>query len=567
MLRIVMIRVIVLVGMFIGSMDAVAPSYLTVSSPWIEETLHQMTLRDKIAQLFMIRVGLASTAQELATVSELITEYHVGGIFLVPMAKAGMAVTEEMRQSHCTIAHQVSLVNQLQKLSRLPLLVGADYEWGLAMRLSDGTQFPYAMALGATHDPALTRSVGATIGREARAVGVHCVAAPVLDVNTNPNNPVIGVRAFGAQPDIVAQYALQYMLGMQESGCIAIGKHFTGHQAGHGNTQQDSHYALPHGLDKSVTHPTTFQQAIDAGIGMIMSGHVDIRCLTAQERQAEEELPATMSTHIMTTLLQEKMHCAALVITDALDMGAIITKYGAVEANIRALQAGNHILLFANEIPATIDRIEQMVHDGLIAGSKIDAAVRKILQCKEWLGLPYERLVPAVTAASPLFADGKRVASRAYDASVIMPPQWQSFSTGSTLCCVSCTEGSVAACIEYLRDAGCVVREVSFQQWQQEYSDKKPDTQELVIFAIIIPARGTLSTDTQLLLQTIQQYLLNNSWLQERAVILVFGNPYASTILGGGNVVIGYDASLMAQQAVAKALLGETKPEARLALA
>lgn len=528
------------------------PSYLTCSIPWVQETLKQMTLRQKIAQLFMIRVGLTSSPEELHDALQLLQKHEVGGVFVATTAKLEQTATEELRQSKCTIAQQIALLNTLQQHSTLPLLVGADYEWGLAMRLVDGTQFPFAMALG-NGDPSLTYQIGHCIGREARAVGVHAVAAPVLDVNSDPRNPVIGVRSFGEQADQVAAHGKAMMCGLQDAGCIAVGKHFTGHQDGHGNTSVDSHAWLPVVQDTQVEIARSFQEAIDAGIGMMMTGHVDVRTLTRSERQPHGTLSATMSQHIITTLLQGAMHFRGIVMTDALDMGAIVAHYGAVDANIAALRAGNQLLVMAQEIPATIERIEQLVQEGTIARELIDKAVCKILQCKAALGLHIQRFVVPLTAQDSFFESGRSLAKRAYRHALKTHQLIPSYAANAQFVVVYAGITAPEVLQQALQHLGASCR---LLQWAPGM-DCQVQSNEHLLSVLLLPARGTISPEQQELIAQLGEFAKVH-----QAPLLLFGNPYARQYLATTQpCIVAYDVHPWAQQAVAHYLLREVSSQ------
>jgi beta-glucosidase-like glycosyl hydrolase/CubicO group peptidase (beta-lactamase class C family) len=292
-------------------------------------------------------------------------------------------------------------LNDLQRHSRLPLLVAADLETGAGfrmdgavhlptnIRLGGATTFPPPMALGATGDAGLAYEVGRVTALEARAVGIHVPFAPVLDVNNNPDNPIINTRSFGEDAAQVSRMGRAFIRGVQEHGALATGKHFPGH----GDTDTDSHLELPViradrvRLDTLELRP--FREAVDAGLGGIMTAHIALPELTEGG-----ELPATLSRRVLTDLLRDEMGFDGLVFTDAMDMRAIDRRYPRGEATVRAVEAGADVILMPPSIPDALEAVIDAVQSGRIAEARIDRSVRKLLRLKEEMGLHLRRQVP-----------------------------------------------------------------------------------------------------------------------------------------------------------------------------
>ncbi|MCS6918125.1 MAG: glycoside hydrolase family 3 N-terminal domain-containing protein [Chitinophagales bacterium] len=343
----------------------VLPPFLQGDHRWVDSVLASLTLEEKIGQLFMVACSSNNPAQELERISELISKYHIGGIIFM---KGGPV-------------RQVQLTNALQRISRVPLLIAMDAEWGAAMRLDSLISFPRQMALAAAADTALAFAFGQEVARQLRRLGVHLNFAPVVDVNSNPNNPVIGDRSFGERPDLVAQLGLAYMRGMQQGGVLACAKHFPGH----GNTDKDSHYTLPvlqvqreELLQKDLP---PFQALIDAGVGSVMVAHISVPSL--DDRPG---LPATLSPQIVNGLLRRQMQFNGLVITDALNMKGVRVEAGPGELELRALLAGNDLLLFSEQVEAAVRQIQEAINAGVLDETDINLRVRRILQVKRWCG-------------------------------------------------------------------------------------------------------------------------------------------------------------------------------------
>lgn len=339
---------------------------------WSQQTLANMSLDEKIGQLFMIAAYSnpedakieKQNENVMASVEHLIRTYHVGGVLL--------------KRNWEPLA-QVHSIRHFQSLSKIPLFIAQDCEWGLAMRCANTMAFPKNMTLGAIQDDQLLLELGQEIGRQCRLVGINFNLAPVVDVNSNPANPVIGSRSFGDDPDNVARKGTLLMEGIQQNGVMACAKHFPGH----GDTNVDSHHDLPivlhdraH-LNQIELYP--FKKLIDAGVMAVMSAHVVVPALS------NTEVPATLSSDVISKTLKGELGYQGLVITDDLMMGAIAKHYPSGEAALLAFIAGNDILLSSHDIPACFDQIKQAVVSGKISLDELDARVLKILKAKEWI--------------------------------------------------------------------------------------------------------------------------------------------------------------------------------------
>jgi beta-N-acetylhexosaminidase len=290
-------------------------------------------------------------------------------------------------------------LNAFQSRAAVPLLVAADLEAGAGFRLrgavhiptgvdlGGATEFPLQMALGAAGDPMLAYEMGRITALEARAVGIHVPFAPILDVNNNPDNPIINVRSFGEDPVQVARMGAEYVRGIQENGAIATGKHFPGH----GDTGVDTHLSLA-SIDASAARLDTvelvpFRAAVSAGIGGIMTAHVSVPALSGVAE------PATLSRPVMTALLRERMGFDGLLFTDAMDMGAIDRGFGREEATIRAVEAGADVILMPPSVETAIDALVGAVLSGRLTEQRIDASALRILRAKEALRLHVDPIV------------------------------------------------------------------------------------------------------------------------------------------------------------------------------
>ncbi len=341
---------------------------------WVAETLGRLSLHDKVAQLIQVRAAGRFINRESSQFQELadaVRRNHVGGVTLF----AG------------NVYESALLLNDLQKMSNLPLFVAADFERGASFRITDITSFPWSMAIGATGSEELAYQEGAITAREARALGVHWIFAPVMDVNNNPDNPVINIRSYGEDPQLVARLGAAFIRGARENGVLTTAKHFPGH----GDTATDTHIGLaviPSDMARlESVELVPFRSAVAAGVDAIMTAHIAIPQVTG-----EPDIPATLSPKILTDLLRGRLQFQGLVVTDALEMGGITNHYWSGLACIRALQAGADMLLLPQDTDVAINEVVRAVERGDITTGRIDESVARILAFKTRLGLHRERL-------------------------------------------------------------------------------------------------------------------------------------------------------------------------------
>src|SRR5947207_164856 len=364
------------------------------ANAWVETTLRKTSVDEKIGQLLFTTYHGSFTATDTAAYRQIVhdvTDLHVGGLINITQ---GSPLGIVKSQAYPTAV----LNNQLQAKSKLPLLVGADFERGTAMRLDEGTSFPTAMAVAAAGDPKEAYAMGKITALEANAVGIHWIYAPDADVNNNPGNPIINTRSFGEDPERVAQFVTEFVRGVQENGGAATAKHFPGH----GDTAADSHIDLPviradrARLDQLELVP--FRAAISVQVDSIMTGHLNVPALDRDPNN-----PATLSHNILTTRLLNPLGYQGLIVTDAMDMGGITVRYAPGEAAVLAVAAGVDALLMTPVPDAAFEALQEAVKSGRISKERLDASVRRILQAKARLGLSQNRLVE-VNAVNQKFA-------------------------------------------------------------------------------------------------------------------------------------------------------------------
>ncbi|HQG38389.1 MAG TPA: glycoside hydrolase family 3 N-terminal domain-containing protein, partial [Chitinophagales bacterium] len=352
----------------IGYSNAIEPPYLKdTSNVWVDSILKTMTLDEKIGQLFMVAAYSNKDETSYQTIDKYIKEYKVGGVIFF----------------QGTAQKQAELTNRYQAQSKLPLWVGFDGEWGLGMRLDNTISYPRQLTLGAIDDISLIYDMGSEIARQMKRIGININFAPDIDINSNPNNPVINDRSFGDNKFGVVRRGLMYMKGLQDNHILACGKHFPGH----GDTDVDSHKDLPilrHSADRLASvelYP--FQQFIRYGVGSMMVAHLNVLSL-----DAAPNFPATLSSAIVQNKLKDSMKFKGLIFTDALNMKGVSKYYPSGVAEVLAIIAGNDVMLFPEDVDKAVEGVRcAVLQDSIISVELINRKVRKILAAKYWLGL------------------------------------------------------------------------------------------------------------------------------------------------------------------------------------
>lgn len=348
---------------------------------WVDARMGELTPAQRVAQLIVMAVDPKDDDATRSLVKRYVAQNCVGGLIY----------------NESTLAEQLSVTNYAQQQASVPLLITIDGEWGPAMRVEGTPKFPRNLTLGAINDDALLYQYGREVARELRRVGIHVNFAPVLDVNDNPLNPVIGTRSFGDSPELVSRHAIAYARGLEDGGVLSVGKHFPGH----GSSVEDSHKTLPL-IDKSMQEINTcelvpFRNYIDAGLSGILMAHLNVPAIDDSGR------PTTMSHNCVTELLKEKLGFSGLVFTDALSMeGAKRNVTGSPCVN--ALLAGNDILLMPANADAEVQAVLDAVAAGTLSQADIDERCRKVLSYKYALGLTSQQSVSTAGAAADLAA-------------------------------------------------------------------------------------------------------------------------------------------------------------------
>ncbi|HEX7868983.1 MAG TPA: glycoside hydrolase family 3 N-terminal domain-containing protein [Chryseobacterium sp.] len=333
---------------------------------WVDQTYNSLSQDEKLGQLFIVALYTNKDDNHVNQVRNIVTNNKIGGLILM----------------QDDAAREINLVNEFQQKSKVPLMIGMDAEWGIYQRINTAHKFPWAMTLGAIQDKDLIYEMASKIAEDCKRMGINWDFAPVVDVNTNPNNPIIGNRSFGSEVSNVTQSALHYANGLQDNNILAAIKHFPGH----GDTNTDSHLDLPvvsHSLERlNKIEIAPFKALMNKGIGGVMVAHLYVPSL-----ESEKGIPASVSKKIVTDLLKDKLGYKGLIITDALNMGAVANKYKPGELDALAFKAGNDIMLFSQGVAEGKKLIQNAIDKGEISQDRVEESVKKILLTKYYLGL------------------------------------------------------------------------------------------------------------------------------------------------------------------------------------
>jgi beta-glucosidase-like glycosyl hydrolase len=358
-----------LLSISVSSIKAQKKSYLqtlTEKNEWVDSVFNKLNRRQKIAQMFFVRAHTNLGKAYEDSIANVIKKEHIGGLVFFQGGPGRQAI----------------LTNQYQSVSRVPLLIASDGEWGLGMRLDSAISYPYQMALGAIQDKELIYKMGLEVAKDYKRIGMHMNLAPDVDVNNNPKNPVINYRSFGENKYNVATKAGEYMRGMQDGGLLVSLKHFPGH----GDTDVDSHYDLPQlkftkaRLDSLEIYP--FRELIRQGAAGVMIAHMNIPALDNMPN-----MPSTLSKPIVTGILKEELGFKGLIISDAMGMKGVVKYFKDGEADVMGVIAGNDILELSENSDRAIKLVRKAVRQDRISMERIDESVKKILTAKYWAGL------------------------------------------------------------------------------------------------------------------------------------------------------------------------------------
>ena len=499
----------------------------------------KLSMDERIGQLYIVALYTNKDQNHISGVRKLVEQERIGGIILMQ---------DDAEQ-------EIALVNEFQKKSRVPMLFGMDAEWGLYQRIKTAHKFPWAMTLGAIQDNNLVYEMASKIAEDAKKMGIYWNFAPVVDVNTNPKNPIIGNRSFGSDVQNVIAKSLAYAQGLQDNGVLAAIKHFPGH----GDTDVDSHLDLPvvkHSLERlNKIELTPFKALMDKKIGGVMIAH-----LYVPQLEKGKNIPASISYDIVTNLLKNKFRYEGLVITDALNMNAVAKKYPAGELDLRAFKAGNDVLLFSQDVPTGKKLIKEAIQKGEISEKRLEESVKKILKTKYLLGLQNLRPLSSEGINNVLNNDSHaKISEKLYaNALTLLKDEKQLFPL---------REKEV-----YYLPLEEASHEAFLQELSKEIKVKKISFKEILSIpenaVVIIGLHKDNSTAYKpYRVSWESKRLINQVKSRNKVILNVFGSPYALQdvdISGISSVLVSYENNPLSMKATAEAYLGKQKINGRL---
>ncbi|OBS13482.1 glycoside hydrolase [Elizabethkingia miricola] len=507
---------------------------------WVDKTYNSLSQDEKLGQLFITALYTNKDQNHINFVRQLVNKEKIGGIILM----------------QDNAAQEIDLVNEFQESSRVPLLIGMDAEWGLYQRIAAAHKFPWAITLGAIQDDKLVYEMASKIASDAKRMGVNWDFAPVVDVNTNPSNPIIGNRSFGSDVQNVIRKGLAYSNGLQDNGVLAAIKHFPGH----GDTDKDSHLDLPvvkHNINRlNNTELAPFKALMDKNVGGVMVAHLYVPAL-----ESKSGVPASVSYSIITDLLKKKFGYKGLIITDALNMGAVASRYKAGELDKKAFAAGNDIMLFSQGVSEGKKLIQQAIDNGEIPQSRIEESVKKILLTKYYLGLPNFKKISTNNINSDLNNESHaQLSEKLYANALTLLKNDQKLlplQKNETVYYVPLEEASYNTFASELgNNINFIVKKAS------EISSIPSGAKVIVGFH-----KDNSTAYKPYKISAASKAVLNKLSGNTKVILDVFGSPYALMDVDIQNiptVLVSYENNEYSQKAAAKALTGQTKINGRL---
>lgn len=525
--------------------------YLARQEYWADSLLKTMTLDEKVGQLFMIATYSNRTESYYQQVDSKIATYHIGGLIFFQGGPN----------------RQARLTNRYQQLSRIPLMIGIDAEWGLGMRLDSAIEFPKQITLGAIQDNAYIEKFGEEVGRQCKRMGIHVNFAPSVDVNTNSKNPIINYRSFGESQYNVAEKGAMYVKGMKKYNVMGSAKHFPGH----GDTDQDSHRTLPwvsqtiDRLNDVELYP--FRKLIADSVAMVMTAHLFVPAL-----EPRTNTPTSISRKIVTETIKEKMGFQGLTVTDALNMRGITAGLQAGEPELLAYLAGNDILLQTGNLPAAFNKIKAAVESGQIPITDLDARVKKILKAKFWSGLNNYKPIEMAGLGSDL--NNKKafdLKSELFEQAVTIIKNQDNILPFVNL--DTTTFASVAISADATNDFQKMLSQyANFRHFAVPYkpaSDKDVAwiLEEAAKYKVVVVSVHDMNSkgERNYGVSPATIAFINQLRQKTKVVVVGFGNPYGMKLYDGvPNLVCGYEDDVASQRIVPQILFGALPAKGKL---
>lgn len=507
---------------------------------WVNTTYKNLSQDEKLGQLFIVALYTNKGEDFINNIRNIVVQDKIGGLILM----------------QDDAAREIELLNEFQAKSKVPLLVGMDAEWGLFQRINTAYKLPWAITLGAIQDKSLITEMSALIAKDSKRMGINWDFAPVVDVNTNPKNPIIGNRSFGSDVNNVTQSALAYSNGLQNNKILAAIKHFPGH----GDTDVDSHYDIPvvsHNKKRlEEVELAPFKYLINKGIGGIMVAHLYVPAI-----EKGKNIPASVSKSVITDLLKNKLGYKGLIITDALNMGAVANKYSPGELDALAFKAGNDIMLFSQEVSNGKKRIQAAIDKGEISQNRVEESVKKILLTKYYLGLDkYENRDPKNINEDLNSPEHKMVNQKMYANAITLLKDTQKMlplDCKTTYYYVPLEEAPSEAFIKEMNlSTTLIVKKAN------ETASIPANSKVIVGFH-----KDNSTAYKPYKISAESKKILADLASKNQVVLNVFGSPYALADINidpVSTVLVSYENNDDSMISTARALLGETKIHGRL---
>ena len=507
---------------------------------YADSLYQQLSLDEKIGQLYIVALYNNRGEEEIQKIRNLVEKEKIGGLILM----------QDDAEKH------INLLNEFQGKSRIKMMIGIDGEWGLFQRFSAAHKFPWAMTLGAIQDNSLIYEMTSKIAEDCKRMGIYWDFAPVVDVNTNPSNPIIGNRSFGSDINNVISKGLAYAQGLQDHGVLAYMKHFPGH----GDTNTDSHLDLPvvsHNLERlNSVELAPFKALLDKKIGGVMVAHLYVPTL-----EKKKGIPASVSYEIITNLLKNTYQYKGLIITDALNMNAIAKKFSPGEIDLRAFKAGNDIMLFSQDVPSGKTLIKSAFEKGEISENRLAESVKKILKTKFLLGLQdLKPINPENINVDLNNTSHAEISEKLYANAITLLKDEKNLlplSCSKTYYYLPLEEAPFQTFVENL-NFGTTINLIS----KEEISQIPENSTVIVGFH-----KDNSTAYKPYKISQNGKNILTELSKKQNVILDVFGSPYALKdidIASISTILVSYENNDLSMKASAKALLGKTKISGKL---
>lgn len=511
-----------------------------IAKEWVDKTYNELSEDQKLGQLFIVALYTNKGIDHINEIRNLVSKEQIGGLILM----------------QDDAAMEINLVNEFQTRSKVPMMIGMDAEWGIFQRIAKAYKFPWAITLGAIQDEKLVYEMATKIAADCKRMGINWDFAPVVDVNTNPNNPIIGNRSFGSDVQNVISKANAYSQGLQDNNILAAIKHFPGH----GDTSADSHYDLPlvdHDIKRlNDIELAPYRALIKEGIGGVMVAHLYVPTL-----EKGQNIPASISKSIITDLLKNQLGYNGLIITDALNMGAVANRYPPGQLDALAFKAGNDIMLFSQGVKEGKRLIAESIKKGDISNERLEESVKKILLTKYYLGLnKYDNKNPNNILEDINNASHQQLVQKLYENALTL------LKDDKALLPLNAQEKIYYLGLEeapYQTFQNLLKKNLNIEIISAKELSKLPKNSKLIIG---VHKDNSTAYKPYKISETSKKIIAEAS-KKHQVILNIFGSPYALRDLDTDNIstlLVSYENNDDSQKATVNGLTGKTKISGKL---